>query len=104
MLIFIQFSISVAIVVVSMYLFKKHVHKIIKIWMACQMKFLGITLEQVGQMDESCDMVILNHQSLLDIIVIEHIHGRHLAWVGKKEITDLPFFWTYNESTGYDYH
>jgi len=56
------------------------------------MKFLGITLQEEGKMDESCDMVILNHQSLLDIIVIEHIHSRHLAWVGKKEITDLPFF------------
>lgn len=60
--------------------------------MKFQMKFLGITLEEVGTLDESCDMVILNHQSLLDIIVIEHIHSRHLAWVGKKEITDLPFF------------
>lgn len=89
---FIQFSITVAIVVVAMYMFRKSVHKIIKIWMAVQMKFLGITLEEVGTMDESCDMVILNHQSLLDIIVIEHVHSRHLAWVGKKEITDLPFF------------
>ena len=91
-IILIQFSITVAIVVVSMYLFRKSVHKIIKKWMSCQMKFLGIQLQETGKMDESCDMVIVNHQSLLDIIVIEHIHSRHLAWVGKKEITDLPFF------------
>ena len=91
-IILIQFSITVAIVIAAMYTFKKHVHKIIKMWMSFQMKFLGITLEEVGKMDNSCDMVILNHQSLLDIIVIEHIHSRHLAWVGKKEITDLPFF------------
>ena len=46
-------------------------------------------------------MVIMNHQSLLDIIVIEYIHSRDLAWVAKKEITDL-FFWTYNKSTKND--
>ncbi len=92
LIILIQFSITVAFVVVCMYLFRKQVHKIIKLWMSFQMKFLGITLEEVGTIDESCDMVILNHQSLLDIIVIEHIHSRHLAWVGKREITDMFFF------------
>ena len=88
----IQFTISVAIVVVAMYTFRNHVHKIIKTWMKLQIYFLGIKIEEVGKMDESCDMVIMNHQSLLDIIVIEYIHNRHLAWVGKKEITDLFFF------------
>lgn len=91
-IILIQFSITVAVVIAAMYTFRKHVHKIIKIWMSFQMKFLGITLEEEGKLDESCDMVMLNHQSLLDIIVIEHIHNRHLAWVGKKEISDLFFF------------
>lgn len=88
----IQFSITVAIVVVSMYLFKNHVHKIIKIWMKIQMYLLGIELQTTGKLDESCDLVLMNHQSLLDIIVMEHIHSKHLAWVAKKEITDLPFF------------
>lgn len=53
---------------------------------------LGITLETQGKLDESCDMLIMNHQSLLDIIVIEYIHSRDIAWVAKKEITDLFFF------------
>jgi len=75
-----------------MYLFRNHTHKVIKIWMKFQMFFLGIKLEQEGNLDETCDMVILNHQSLLDIIVMEYIHSKDLAWVAKKEITDLPFF------------
>lgn len=91
-IVLIQFSITVAIVVVSMYLFKNHVHKIIKIWMKIQMYLLGIELQTTGKLDESCDLVLMNHQSLLDIIVMEHIHSKHLAWVAKKEITDLPFF------------
>lgn len=91
-IVLIQFSVTVAIVVLSMYLFKNHVHKVIKIWMKIQIFLLGIKLEEKGKLDESCDLVVMNHQSLLDIIVMEHIHSKHLAWVAKKEITDLPFF------------
>ena len=88
----IQFSITVAITVILMYTFRKHTHKVIKAWMSFQMFVLGIKLEIEGKLDESCDMVMLNHQSLLDIIVVEYIHSRDLAWVAKKEITDLFFF------------
>ncbi|QKF60125.1 lysophospholipid acyltransferase family protein [Aliarcobacter lanthieri] len=92
LIVFIQFSISVAIVVLFMYILRNHTHKVIKIWMKVQMFFLGIKLVQEGTLDESCDLIIINHQSMLDIIVMEHIHSRHIAWVAKKEITDLFFF------------
>lgn len=88
----IQFSITVAITVVLMYVFRNHTHKVIKVWMSFQMFVLGIKLETEGNLDESCDMLLINHQSLLDIIVIEYIHSRDLAWVAKKEIADLFFF------------
>ena len=88
----IQFSITVAITVVLMYAFRNHTHKIIKAWMSFQIFVLGIKLEVEGKLDESCDMVLMNHQSPLDIIVIEYIHTRDLAWVAKKEIADLFFF------------
>lgn len=91
-IILIQFSITVAITIALMYAFRNHTHKIIKFWMKLQIKFLGITLEEHGKVDESCDMVMLNHQSLLDIIVMEHIHPKDLAWVAKKEISDIFFF------------
>ena len=51
-IVLIQFSISVALVVIFMYLFRKHAHKFIKIWMSIQMFFLGIKLEVVGKLDE----------------------------------------------------
>ena len=91
-ILFIQFSITVAITVVLMYTFRNHTHKVIKAWMSFQMFVLGIKLETEGKLDESCDMLLINHQSLLDIIVIEYIHSRDLAWVAKKEIADLFFF------------
>ncbi len=88
----IQFTITVAITVCAMYLFRNHTHKVIKIWMKLQIKFLGIKIQTEGKLDESSDLVLMNHQSLLDIIVMEHIHNRDLAWVAKKEISDLFFF------------
>lgn len=91
-IVLIQFSITVAIVVVSMYLFRNHTHKIIKLWMRIQTYLLGMKLEEVGKLDESCDLVLMNHQSLIDIIVMENIHPRDLAWVAKKEISELFFF------------
>ena len=88
----IQFSITVAITVVLMYTFRNHTHKVIKAWMTFQIFVLGIKIETEGTLDDSCDIVLMNHQSLLDIIVIEYIHNRDLAWVAKKEISDLFFF------------
>jgi len=88
----IQFSITVAFVIFFMYIFRNNTHKVIKIWMTIQMYFLGIKLEIEGKLDESCDLILINHQSMLDIIVMEYIHKRNIAWVAKKEITDMFFF------------
>ena len=88
----IQFTITVAITVVAMYLFRNHTHKVIKLWMKVQIKLLGIKIQTEGTIDESCNLVLMNHQSLLDIIVMEYVHNRDLAWVAKKEIADLFFF------------
>ena len=41
-IVLIQFSITVAIVVVAMYLFRSKTHEIIKIWMKIQIYLLGI--------------------------------------------------------------
>lgn len=90
--ILLQFSITVAITIVLMYVFRKKHHSVRKVWMKIQMKLLGIKLEEVGKLDMSCDIVMMNHQSLLDIVVVEHLHDRNLAWVAKKEISDLFFF------------
>lgn len=91
-IVLIQFSITVAVVIIAMYIFRKHTHKIIKFWMKIQMYLLGIKLEIKGKLDPSCDLVLMNHQSLLDIVVMEHIHPKDLAWVAKKEIANLFFF------------
>jgi len=88
----IQFAITVAFVILFMYMFKKQRAYIRKVWFALQIKLLGIKIAEIGKPDISCNMVVLNHQSLLDIIVLEYLNPRDVAWVAKKEIADLPWF------------
>ena len=90
--IFIQFIITVLIVIVMMMLFKNSRWKTRRIWGKIQSWLIGYKLEIVGEPDLDTQMVILNHQSLLDIILLEETYPKNLAWVAKKEIAKMPFF------------
>jgi len=45
-----------------------------------------------GKEDPDTQMFLVNHQSDLDIGVMETITNRDLTWVAKKELFDVPFF------------
>ncbi len=45
-----------------------------------------------GEEDPATQMFLINHQSDLDIAVMETISKKDLAWVAKKELFDIPFF------------
>lgn len=49
-------------------------------------------VETIGEEDPEAQMFLMNHQSDLDIAVMETISNRDLAWVAKKELFDVPFF------------
>jgi len=88
----IQMVITVTITIILMYIFKKQNRKIRIAWASMQMKLLGIKLEIQGSIDESADMYMMNHQSVMDIILFEYLFARNTAWVAKKEIADIPWF------------
>ncbi len=90
----IQFSITVSIVIVLMYILPtKYAVWVRKSWAKMQIPLLGITLDIRGTFDEDAQMIMMNHQSLLDIVVMEYIDfDRDTAWVAKKEIADLFFY------------
>lgn len=48
--------------------------------------------EVKGEEDPATQMFLINHQSDLDIGVMETISKKDLAWVAKKELFDVPFF------------
>jgi len=45
-----------------------------------------------GEEDPAAQMFLINHQSDLDIGVMETISKKDLSWVAKKELFDVPFF------------
>jgi len=45
-----------------------------------------------GKADSEAGMFIINHQSMLDIVVIEAITTPNLCWVAKEELFRLPLF------------
>ena len=51
-----------------------------------------VHVKKVGAVDPEAQMLIINHQSELDIGVIESATKRDLAWVAKKELFEVPFF------------
>ncbi len=46
----------------------------------------------IGEEDPKAEMFLLNHQSDIDIGLMETITKRDLAWVAKKELFDIPFY------------
>jgi 1-acyl-sn-glycerol-3-phosphate acyltransferase len=53
---------------------------------------LFFSVEIKGEEDPNAQMFLINHQSDLDIGVIETITSKDLAWVAKKELFNVPFF------------
>lgn len=54
--------------------------------------FSFFSTEVKGEEDPATQMFLINHQSDLDIAVMETISKKDLAWVAKKELFDIPFF------------
>lgn len=51
-----------------------------------------VHVEVKGMIDPNAQMFLINHQSDLDIGIMETITTHDLAWVAKKELFDIPFF------------
>ena len=62
----------------------------ISAWIIRLSTFYSVEIE--GEEDPDAQMFLLNHQSDLDIGIMETISSRDLAWVAKKELFDTPFF------------
>jgi len=88
----VEFAITVGVIIVLMKLFNKYNRTIRRYWAKMQKYLIGYKLSVIGKVDESAQMLLINHQSLLDIVVLEENHPANLAWVAKKEIGEIPFW------------
>ncbi len=88
----IYFLISVSIMIILMYLFNKKNRVIRKVWASTLLKLFGIKIKTFGKKDTEAKFLIMNHQSMLDIILLEAIENENLCWFGKREIEKVPLY------------
>ncbi|EKR8076738.1 1-acyl-sn-glycerol-3-phosphate acyltransferase [Campylobacter fetus] len=86
----IELILSIAGVVLFMAIFKDKNRQIRRMWAKLQRFFIRYQLEVVGKPIDEANLIIINHQSVLDIIVMEEIHPANLSWIAKKEIGKIP--------------
>lgn len=72
------------------YLVPKPYAQKISAWFIRLLVFLPIRVK--GAPDPDAQMFLLNHQSDIDIGIMETITSHDLAWVAKKELFNIPFF------------
>lgn len=88
----IEFVITVLITIVLMYTFRNNTHPIRRTWGKLQTFLMGFTIKQVGEASPTTTLLVMNHQSLVDIVALETIYPKNLCWIAKKEIEDIPLF------------
>lgn len=82
--------IALATKVIFFYIIPKPYAPKVAAWIIRLLTFFRVEIE--GKEDPEAQMFLLNHQSDIDICVMESITKRDLAWVAKKELFDIPFF------------
>ena len=81
---------SLALMIVLYYLVPRPYSRKISAWLIRLTTFYSVDIQ--GEEDPEAQIFLLNHQSDLDIGIMETITSRDLAWVAKKELFNIPFF------------
>ncbi|HDZ5065448.1 TPA: 1-acyl-sn-glycerol-3-phosphate acyltransferase [Campylobacter jejuni] len=66
--------------------------KIRKIWAKFQRYTIFYKQEVIGTFNPQAHMILMNHQSALDIIALEELYPKNLCWIAKKELGEIPIF------------
>lgn len=86
-------AVGLAVIIVFIFLTKKknnafYARRACKIWFPLN----GFKLEKVGDFDKEATLIIMNHQSLTDILCLEAYHPNNICWVAKKQLGEIPFY------------
>ncbi|MDR1461043.1 MAG: 1-acyl-sn-glycerol-3-phosphate acyltransferase [Campylobacteraceae bacterium] len=87
------FIFTVSITIILMFFFRKKNRSIRRVWANLQRYIIGFKIKTKGSFDNRAKLIVINHQSILDIIAIEALLGKDedTAWVCKKEIFNIFF-------------
>lgn len=81
---------SLGLMILLYYIVPKPYSRKISAWLIRLTTFFSVDIQ--GKEDPEAQMFLINHQSDLDIGIMETITSKDLAWVAKKELFEIPFF------------
>ncbi|WP_373034868.1 lysophospholipid acyltransferase family protein [Sulfurimonas sp.] len=81
---------SLGLMILLYYIVPRPYSRKISAWIIRLTTFYSVDIQ--GKEDPETQMFLLNHQSDLDIGIMETITNKDLAWVAKKELFEIPFF------------
>lgn len=87
-----EFAITLLFTNLFMYMFNKKNYIIRKKFTKLQSFLMGAKIKVKGRPDPKTKLYLLNHQSLIDIVIFEDCDDKDKCWVAKKEIEDIPLF------------
>ena len=76
--------------IATFYLLPKPYAVKVSAWFIRLLVFVPVRVK--GRPDPDAQMYLINHQSDIDIGIMETISTKDLAWVAKKELFNVPFF------------
>lgn len=84
-------AISIFFIVILFKIAPKKNWEFRKSWAKFQRFLIGYKLVKSGEFKDA-DMIMINHKSMLDIIILEEIYPKNLTWIAKKEIGEMRVF------------
>lgn len=72
--------------ILIMYLFQNAHRKVRRFLALTFLKLFRVKVQVQGELDPSAQILIMNHQSFMDVIYFEAIHPNNLCWIAKKEL------------------
>lgn len=89
----ISIAVYLPIIILQIYLTRKHSNGR-EARKQCRW-FFGLNrlkVEQIGEYDLEAKLLVINHQSVTDIIYFEAFHPLNLCWVAKKQLGEIPLY------------
>ena len=83
---------SLLFVIFFMFIFKTKIHQIRKFWSTSMVKLIGADVKQIGKFNKDADVILLNHNSMLDVVLLDYLHPKDIAWVANEKLTKVPVF------------
>ena len=74
------------------FVFRKNNSRFARTWCRVFFPLNRFKIEIFGAFDESATILMLNHQSVVDIIFLEALHPQNICWVAKKQLGEIPFY------------